>query len=208
MILDELSKEIDTILGRITISQLRRYHTLQCTLQKSDVSKDEGYKRMFNGFYRMQRRKPDWYDYFFSLLEAEKKNSRVSFHKIINQIYADYGRVEPSFSSKLVATIRPGLPVYDKYVRDNLRLAIPRPNDPAADRVAEYVKLYSRLSTDLTGLTKHSKFAALKRALDAKFGLFAGFTDMKKLDLLLWQYRFAKRPNQALKGTRRKRRAP
>ena len=189
MILDELSKEIDAILGRITISQLRRYHELQCTLQKTDVSKDQAYKRLFNGFYRMQRRESDWYAYFFSLLEAEKKNTRVSFKQILGRIHADRGRVEPSFSSKLVATIRPRLPVYDKHVRENLRLAVPRPTDAPAARVAKYIKLYSGLSRDLTRLAQHPKFAILRQRFDAKFGPFAGFTDIKKLDLLLWQHR-------------------
>jgi hypothetical protein len=192
VILDELSKEIDEILERITISQLSRYHTLQCTLQRTDVSKDQGYQCLFNGFYRMQRRKSDWYDYFFSLLEDEKKNTRVSFMKILRRIYHDRGRVEPSFSSKLVATIRPGLPVYDKYVRENLGLAVPRSTDDPVARVENYVKLYSRLSRELTSLTQHAKFAILRKGFDTKFGPFAGFTDMKKLDLLLWQYRDAK----------------
>lgn len=193
MILDELLKETESILTRITVSQLSRYHLLQCSLHVTDVSRDEGYRRLFNGYYRMQRRKADWYGYFFALLEAEKRNSALSFEQIIRRISVDRGRVEPSFSSKLVATIRPELPVYDKYVRENLRLEVPRPTERLADRVTKYVTLYSGLSTQLAELTRHPEFETLRAAFDGRFRQFAGLTDVKKLDLFLWQHRVLSR---------------
>ena len=193
-ILDELWKQIDTILSRLKVSQLSRYHSLQCSLQKVDVSKDEGYQSLFKDFYMRQRkRKPGWYDCFFSLLEAHKKKTTVTFKEILEKIYKDQQQVEASFSSKLVATIQPTRAVYDRYVRQNLQLKTPGAHKEDDVRLAEFVRLYSGLSKKLKALTQHAKFAKFRRAFDKKFGLFADLTDMKKLDLLLWQHNRVKK---------------
>jgi hypothetical protein len=189
VILNCLLADIDTILARITESHLSRYDYLQHSLLITNVASDKSYQSTFNGYYRMQRRRQDWYDFYFSVLEREKRNSTISFREILEEVYRSKRRVEPSFSSKLVATIRPELPVYDKYVRENLSLAIPGQNEPSEDRVRKFVAIYSRLEAQMAELTQSDVFRELKRHFNDEFSTYAHFTDVKKLDLLLWQYR-------------------
>src|SRR5438132_13037166 len=106
MVLDYLSGDIDSILERITESHLKRYDRLQRSLLSTDVASNDVYQSIFNGYYRMQRRQKDWYGYFFSLLEREKRNTTVTFRDILEEVHQTKHRIEPSFSSKLVATIR------------------------------------------------------------------------------------------------------
>ena len=189
MILTRLLTDTDTILERITESQLSRYDHLQRLLPIINVAEDREYQTTFNGYYRMQRRARDWYSFFFSVLEREKLNQAVSFRQTLEEIYRSRHSVEPSFCSKLIATIRPDKPVYDKYVRTNLSLVIPRPSEPAEQRIQKLAGVYSGLEAQMAMLTQSEAFQELKRRFDSKFPSYIHFTDMKKLDLLLWQYR-------------------
>ena len=193
VILDDLLKDVDEILRRITTSHLQRYDTLQTDLLKKNIDSDLGYQCLFNGFYRMQRRTKEWYRYYFSMLQREKHNKSITFKQVIEQIYADKHRVEPAFSSKLVATICPEMPVYDKHVRENLSLKVPPQYSPAKDRVQKFIMAYATLDGKVATLIRDPIFTTkLRPAFDRKFPAYAHFTDVKKLDLLLWQYRKAK----------------
>lgn len=189
MILNRLESDIDAVFARITEPQLHRYDQLQRSLLVTNVASDIPYQTTFNGYYRMQRRTQDWYRFFFSVLEREKRNDEITFRQIIEEVYGTTHRVEPAFSSKLVATIRPELPVYDKYVRENLSLVIPRQNEPPENRVRGFIGVYSLLETQMTELVRSETFRELKERFDDRFSTYVHFTDVKKLDLLLWQYR-------------------
>jgi hypothetical protein len=189
MILAQLLHNIDVVLARISPSQLERYDTLQRSLHATDVSSDKKYQRVFNGFYRMQKRQKDWYEFFFALLETEKGNRAITFREVFERVYRERHRVEPSFCSKLVATVRADMPVYDKYVRENLSLVIPRPNERPEQRVEGFISVYADLQAKQNQLTLNEQFPRLRRAFDDRFAAYAHFTDAKKLDLVLWQYR-------------------
>jgi hypothetical protein len=189
MILTQLLQSVDVTLARITPSHLERYDTLQRSLHTTDVSVDLKYRRMFNGYYRMHRKPKDWYDFFFALLEGEKDNGAITFREVFERVYGEKRRVEPSFCSKLVATIRGDMPVYDKYVRVNLSLVIPRPSERPEARVGKFISVYADLHAKQSQLMLSEQFPKLRRAFDERFDAYTHFTDTKKLDLLLWQYR-------------------
>lgn len=185
-----LAKDVHKLLGRITESHLRRYVSLQGGLAARDVGCDREYQRIFKGFYKMGRRDEAWYDYYFGLLQASKLDKSITFGQVLERIYADREQVEASFSSKLVATIRPQLPVYDKHVRDNLSLEIPPTHWPAGKRLAAMLGMYQELEAKVAALVRDPIFAAtLRPAFDAHHPAYAHISDVKKLDLLLWQHR-------------------
>jgi hypothetical protein len=99
------------------------------------------------------------------------------------------GRVEPSFSSKLVATIRPEMPVYDSIVRNRLGIANPRHYKSAETRLADAEQAYDRIECFYACTLPTEEFAALKDEFDRCVPQFAHFTATKKLDILLWQWR-------------------
>lgn len=189
MILDRLQDQVDSILGRITESGLRRYDYLQRRLAPTNVAVDSEYRRTFNGYYKMQRRSKDWYDYFFGLLEAKKNSPTATFEDILTEVYRMKRRIEASFCSKLLATIQPDKPVYDKHVRENLQLDIPKPTDSADRRLDGFISMYARLEEQIEHLIRLQKFQALRDAFDRAFPAYTHFSDVKKLDLLLWQHR-------------------
>ena len=174
-------------------ADLEIYDYLQRSLQCTNVSTDKQYQSKFRKFYRIRRDKY-WQEIFFSILEQEKNNCTITFAEILKKLHSDARhngkrQIEASFSSKLVATIRSELPVYDSRVRKNLGLQTPPHSMNAQRRICRFICMYSNLRKETLKMTKHKAFAKLRTCFDTAFPGYRHFTDVKKLDLFLWQYR-------------------
>jgi hypothetical protein len=138
----------------------------------------------------MGRRSAAWYQFYFGLLEGEKANRSISFEAVLGVTFETMGhRVEPSFSSKLVATIRPEAPIYDEVVRNNLGIPKPRYYKPAHARFSDALAAYKQIEGFYATALESDGFEKLKAEFDQKLPDYAHFTDTKKLDILLWQWR-------------------
>ena len=190
-LIEDKSRILENLRGRKT--GLENYDHLQRSLQCTDVTTDERYQSKFRKFYRV-RRGQDWRRVFFSILEREKKSRAVSFDEVLEELYhlARHNgkqQIETSYASKLVATIRPELPVFDKYVKENLELQTPPYSMKAQERMDEFIDMYCHLHKKMLEMTQHKAFAKLRTCFDTAFPEYKHFTDVKKLDLFLWQYR-------------------
>ena len=176
-------------------NKLSTYQYLQDSLLDYDVSTDEKYRKAFKSFY-VVRRDEKWCDMFFLILQQEKDKHEISFRSILEEVFNEAQaqkfektiRVESSYCSKLVATINPNLPVWDKYVLDSLGLKRPSDKD-SMDRLDSCVKVYSDIKKWSSDKIRKSCFEEWRRLFDDSFPQFKHFTDIKKLDLFLWQYR-------------------
>jgi hypothetical protein len=101
---------------------LDKYQYIMEHVMKTDVSADEDFQRIFNGFY-IVRRNEEWRNVYYSYFE-KVKNSKPTFEDIITYLFEKTGNVEPSFSSKMLATIIPEKPIWDRYVVQNLNIKL------------------------------------------------------------------------------------
>lgn len=175
--------QIEAALPRVEAG-LAKYRWLQNQLSVRDVSSDREYQKRFAGFYRV-RRNATWRASFFETLELAKRRPLV-FEEALRALHVATGRVEASFASKLVATVDPLQPVIDSVVLRNLGLKLPAAGAP--DRLRAIANLHTQLS-DL-----FASFLASEpgRALVTQFRRAypdAGISEIKMLDLVLWQTR-------------------
>lgn len=152
---------------------------------KVSVADDHDFQRIFNGYYRIRQRPPAWYAQYFRMLEQLKTTNR-SFAEILQELHKRTGRLEASFSSKMLATRNPDLPVIDRWVLDNLRLRMPRYSDK--DKARKVVQLYGRI---VAWYRQFLTAPAGQRALRLFDNLVprCGVTPVKKIDFILWQTR-------------------
>lgn len=163
---------------------LERYLWLQEHRDECDIRNDPVYRKRFNRFYRVRRGRA-WQDKFYDLLES-KKGQVVSFAQVLNALHQVTDRYEASFASKLVATLRPEMPVIDSVVLRNLGLAVPRYG--IRDRAARLDDLYETLvSWFNTFLATANGYYLVKRFREEY--PYAKITEVKMLDLVLWQTR-------------------
>ena len=188
-IIECIRRDRDLILGRLAAraSDLQTYGYLQNTLPATDVSKDVEFQRRFNRFYKMRSKPPGWYQMFFGLLEREKLTRSSTFEKLIREIFNRWGEVHPSFASKLLATINPESPVYDKEVCRNLGIKPIVTTDPEV-RLNGAITNFHAVQQFHSAANGTTAARELIDAFDAAFERFVSFTTVKKLDLMLWQW--------------------
>jgi hypothetical protein len=91
--------------------RLEIYDFLQKRLVRVDVVTDSSYQGKYNDFYRMLRfTTAEWRFKYYRLLQREKYNYQIGIGDVLRELCNNEDRLEFSFTSKLVATIRPGAP--------------------------------------------------------------------------------------------------
>ena len=163
---------------------LDAYLWLQTHRHACDVSSDASFRKRFNAFYKVRRGR-DWQDKFYELLEC-RKGRASSFAEVLDALHSATGRYEASFASKLLATIDPDMPVIDSIVLRNLGVRLPAYGSDG--RRSRIVELHRRLLSSLTVFLKTDVGRYLVKRFRATYPE-ADVTEIKMLDLVLWQTR-------------------
>ena len=178
-------RQIDSSLRRVELEAgLNKYCWLQGQLHKVNVATYREYQKRFNGFY-VVRRRDEWQKHFYSLMEAKKKSGTL-FDGVLKIIKAMTGRYEASFVSKLVATIDPTYPVIDKFVLNNLQLKLPYAY--AKKREKRICDVYQKVCRMFDDYLKTDSAKYLVAEFKGKYP-WADITEVKMVDLVLWQTR-------------------
>ena len=164
---------------------LTKYNYIMATIQNTDVSSDIEFQKRYNGFYRMRQRPAEYYSTYFNFMEKQK-NRDVTFEETLRYLHASLGRIEASFSSKLVATINPNKPVWDEFVLQNL--GIKKPTTYSKNRIEKTIEIYMGIEGFYANFLKSNECQALLVEFDSHFPN-TNLTQTKKVDLLLWQTR-------------------
>jgi hypothetical protein len=165
---------------------INKYLIIMNQFLEVDVSKDDKFQRRFNHFYKIRQKPKDWYKTYYQYMEA-MKGEEVSFSRVLNYFHAELDRYEASFSSKFVATHNPEMPIWDRFVLENIGLKAPAYNaknrlhkiEATYQKIIEWYSIY--LHTD-KGKLIIKKFNELVDKSDS-------ISDVKKIDFYLWQKR-------------------
>lgn len=185
VVFTKLIERIDVILKKLE-EPIKQYCRTRDQLVICDVSTDDEYRKNFAQFYRLGRRNLEWKDHYFAMLEQSKHKADVRFFETLQELKDRTGRIEPSFSSKLVATINPQQPVIDSVVLGVL--GYKQPYYYQVNRCERLNDLYQILTDRMHEMIQDVRFIPLKHCfMEAHSGYT--FTDVKILDFLLWQLR-------------------
>lgn len=101
---------------------LDKYQYIMEQVNNTNVAINSDFQRTFNGFY-IVRRNESWRKAYYEHFECVK-NGTPTFESIITYLYERTGNIEPSFSSKMLATIFPEKPIWDRYIVQNLDIKL------------------------------------------------------------------------------------
>ena len=151
-----------------------------------NVNTDKAFQKQFNAFYRIRQRPEKWYSEYYSFME-NSKSSPVRFETVLDRIHGVLGRYEPSFSSKLAATLDPNEPVWDKYVLKNTGQKPPYYTDFNKLEKAKTVfkniqRWYIKHMQSTEGKVMIEVFNDMVEEHDK-------ITNIKKVDFILWKTR-------------------
>jgi hypothetical protein len=188
---------IDAI--RKALPGIGRYIAIMDTLYSVDVSSDVQFQKMYNAFYRVRQKQATWYAAYYQLMQ-ESKGKSPTFHFVLAELSSRLGGAyEPSFSSKLVATLNPWRPVWDKHVLKNTGHTPPSYSSPT--KQADAIQAYASINAWYVDFMRTDKAKRWVRLFNENVDLYFKITDIKKVDFILWQTR--RQPETANKSFQR-----
>ena len=166
---------------------VNKYVYLLENLRGTKVSEDPAYQCVFESFYVIRFKDEKWLKACFDILEREKENAAVCFRRVLTEMREKTRRMEASFSSKIVATINPEKPVWDRWVLHNLGLKKVYGYGGGDKYLERCVARYHEICEATSAIVERGPgFRRWVSLLDAAHPEYASFTDTKKLDLFLW----------------------
>ena len=164
---------------------LDKYHYIMKQVMKTNVSTDIDFQRTFNAFY-VVRRNNEWRKIYYSLFE-EVKTKTPSFSSIITHLYQCTGNIEPSFSSKMLASIFPEKPIWDKYVLQSLHMELV--GNTKEERLHNAIILYSNIEKWYEDFLQTPKAKECIETFDRIMSDYKHISNIKKMDSILWSIR-------------------
>lgn len=164
------------------------YAQIQRRVRETDVSTDAGFQRLHNRFYRV-RRNSEWQGHYYAIMEREKASQAPSFPDLLREMHERTGNVEASFTSKLVATLDPHMPIWDSLVLERLGLKLKGVKPET--RLANAVDVYEQIVNWYEGYIVTDDAEKNLRLFDELLPNYIWLTDVKKIDFLLWSLRQA-----------------
>ena len=164
---------------------LDHYAEILEAVKTTDVSRNLSFQHSFNAFYRV-RRNAGWREKYYCLFETAKEK-HYSFSDIISSLYQQTGNVEASFSSKMLAAIDPGKPIWDQYVLHNLGLELK--GKAAEAKVSNAIETYNQIEKWYSAYLKTDGARECIQEFDRWLSSYTWISDVKKIDYLLWSKR-------------------
>ena len=197
---NEIEKEISKILkdekrkGNFKSAIETYMYQIQDELYNTDLSDDdksEEFIKVYADYYGMTRRGKDFCKEYFKIMEKLKGEINLDFETVFDRVYEIAHTDEVSFSSKMLHTINPDLPIWDSIVAEDhfgmkvryYKAYLREFNKYKLSKKGQYViGMFDKICGDLFG----------KDSLEANKAK-ACITDTKKIDFVLWQCREEKK---------------
>ena len=141
------------------------------------------FQKTFNSFYRV-RRNGKWRKVYYDYFEAAK-NGNPDFKDILIFIKDNTPQhnLEPSFSSKMLATIDPDKPIWDSRVLKRLELERDWHKNPSVQNAISIYDTICERYRDYLAKSEADKAIAI---FDKYLQKYKGISNVKKIDFLLW----------------------
>ena len=182
-------EKIDISVIRKTLSNkqsnIKTYLMIMSNLHKVNVSKDNEFQKKFTWFYGMRYLQQSFRTTYYDYME-EHKSCLITFEDVLMYLYNSTSRVEASFSSKMLATINPNMPIWDTNVLSQLSITPPRYNQK--DRLKQLKEAVKKYAIIEDWYINYLKTQNAKDVLDVFDEMFPNIqmTDVKKIDWALW----------------------
>lgn len=172
------------------------YDYIMKNVQKVNVSVDQNFKDTFceyyglNGFTDLSFQN----DFFNYMQQIKSKNPLPSYRDVMEQLWKQTGRVDYSFSSKLLHTLNPNSPILDRHILRLLGFERKDSGKPQS-RINYYSVVYETVEAEYKQIATAlengctSKICNALRALDSKYPKGSYLSTARKIDCLLFRLR-------------------
>lgn len=164
---------------------LDKYQYIMNQVGKTDISTDTDFQRTFNSLY-IVRRNEAWRTVYYQLFEQIKVGT-PTFASILTHMFEHTGNLEPSFSSKMLASILPEKPIWDRYVIQNLNMELV--GSTKQERLENAITLYADMEQWYKEFLRTDKAQECIDVFDRIMPDYKHISSTKKIDSILWSIR-------------------
>lgn len=202
MLLDDYVSEkvVDEILGRPQLeTDIETYQYLVATVKsKKNLSEDvEGFQKKYNKFFVMMAHSSRYYQLYYKYMDDKNaKGEKPQFNEVLSYIFKETGRVETSFSSKMVAVFDPFQPIWDNIVANVcFGYEVPYRGKKPEEKLEIALELYPEYVKDFLKYKEGTNAKMIVRKFNECFPN-KDITDVKKIDFVLWKLGSDKKEEQ------------
>jgi len=183
----DVSFDVDKVFQeRLATSMgLDQYRYIMEHVNIVDVSINKDFQRIFNGFY-IVRRNEEWRKCYYEYFEKIKKET-PTFASVLIHLYECTGNIEPSFSSKMIASIFPEKPIWDRYVVQNLGIQLHGASKQ--EKIRNAISLYEKIEKWYDEFLQTEKALECIEVFDRLLPDYKWLSSIKKIDCILWSIR-------------------
>ena len=161
------------IIHQIFVSNfgLEKYAYIIKHVNQVNVAENREFQKMFNGFFETA------------------KVQNPSFDEIIEELYHRTGRLEASFSSKMLANIDDSKPIWDSFVLNALDFKNPLPSMPKLEQMKRKIEIYHKIDRWYVDYLKTENAQECITKFNEILPEYTWISDVKKIDCFLWNMR-------------------
>lgn len=160
----------------------------KATLDLKQIGTAE-YQKNYVSYYRV-RRDEHWLAEYFSYMQKQVGNPKVTFEKILRKISNVPHRIkngigatiEASFASKMLATLDQNCPIWDRRVAKVVGVRYDQLRE-----LKDYVKVYDKLTEKVNAFRQTDAGSKCIEEFNRTFPDFVDINPVKKIDLYLWK---------------------
>ena len=159
---------------------IRRYFEV---MRMAETPENPEFRKKFNAFYRV-RRDEAWRSEFYQLMEDFRKKDDPYFGEVLLRLHQRTGQIEPSFSSKMLATLNADMPIWDSNILRVLHLKLPGTTPEL--KLSNAVVLYDKIRRWYQDFLQTDTARGILQRFDREFPEFTDMSPTKKIDFVLW----------------------
>jgi hypothetical protein len=149
------------------------------------LAADPDYKKTFNRYYRMIKKKDGFYRHFFSMLQRiASAQTPPALKEIMQELYDKTEERHLSFSTKMRATVTDNAVIFDKNVAAHF--GVRSTVLPKQDWLPEALRRYGAIRRGIHAFTKAPEWQQTRALFDQKFPSAVHFSEIRKADLIIW----------------------
>lgn len=164
--------------------------TLEYKYKDIDISTNDEYKKNFTSYYKVRREK-SWLDEYYSYMEKNKYNTNLKFGEVLSHLSSIKRTIkgkkrnpsfEPSFASKMLATINTDNPIWDSRILNYFGIKF----SASKNKLDETIKLYDLIKEKIAAFINTEQGKACLDEFDTMFPDYDDISPFKKIDFYLW----------------------
>ena len=117
-------------------------------------------------------------------MEDFRKKDGPYFGEVLLRLHQRTGQIEPSFSSKMLATLNADMPIWDSNILRVLHLKLTRATPEL--KLSNAVVLYDKIRRWYQDFFQTDTARGILQRFDLEFPEFTDMSPTKKIDFVLW----------------------